>query len=456
MKILVKNGTVINSSDNIAADVLIQGSIIVATGHGLAEDKADRIIDATGKYILPGGVDPHVHMHLPVAGGFSSDDFFTGSRAALHGGTTSIIDFVTPARGESLSGALEKRIREAENSLADYAFHVSPVEWRKTTCEEIRECIKMGVTSFKVYMAYKGTIGLEDDDLLRVLKCVAEAGGTVLAHCELGDEIEKLRTSFFSENNTSPYYHALSRPVATEAAAVEKAIKMAEKVHCPLYMVHVSSVESLKYIREARLRKQSIYAETCPQYMLLDDSKYRGEFLHTAPYVMSPPLRTKNDSDALWDAIGDGTVSTVGTDHCPFTMEQKRAGINDFRKIPGGAGGVEHRLELLYTDGVLTNRLTFNQLVNISSTKPAKIFGLHPRKGEINEGSDADLVIWNPANKKTISAKTHHQNCDINIYEGMPVKGTADYVIKGGNVIIENGKMMSPEITGKYLFRTVG
>ncbi|MFZ0471873.1 MAG: dihydropyrimidinase, partial [Bacteroidales bacterium] len=374
----------------------------------------------------------------------------------LYGGTTTILDFVTPARGESLPGALEKRIREAENSLADYAFHVSPVEWRKTTGDEIRECIKMGVTSFKVYMAYKSTVGLGDEDLLRVMRCVAEAGGTVTAHCEQGDEIEKLRNSFFIQNNTSPLYHALSRPSVTEAASVEKAIKMALELHCPLYIVHVSVSESLKYIRKARLRQQSVYAETCPQYLLLDNSKYCGEFLQTAPYVMSPPLRTKNDSDSLWDAIGDGTVSTVGTDHCPFTMEHKRAGDNDYRKIPGGAGGVEHRLELLYTHGVLTNRLTFNQMVNIFSTGPAKIFGLYPRKGEIAAGADADLVIWNPDHEKNISAGTHHQNCDINIYEGMPVKGTADYVIKGGNVIIENGKMMSPEITGKYLFRTIG
>jgi dihydropyrimidinase len=455
MKILIKNGTVIRSSGSTAEDVLIRDGLIARTGPGLTEADTDRIIDAKSMYIIPGGVDPHVHMHLPVAGGVSSDDFFTGSRAALFGGTTTILDFVTPSRGESLPGALEKRKREAESSMTDYAFHVSPVEWRKTTGDEIRECIKMGVTSFKVYMAYKSTVGLGNEDLLRVMRCVAESGGTVTAHCELGDEIEKLRNEYSDQNNTSPYYHALSRPPELEAGAVKKAIEIAGSAPCPLYIVHVSSGESLKYIREARFRKQRVYAETCPQYLLLDNSKYRGEFLQTSPYVMSPPLRTKEDSDALWDAIGDGTVSTVGTDHCPFTMEQKRAGINDFRKIPGGTGGVEHRLELLYTYGFLTNRLTFNQLVNIFSTDPAKIFGLYPRKGEIAAGADADLVIWNPDNEKTISAKTHHQNCDINIYEGIPVKGRADYVIKGGNVIIENGKMTSPEIAGKYLFRTV-
>ncbi len=456
MKILIKSGTVISSSETTDADVLIRDGVIARTGHGLAEDDADRIIDARGRYILPGGVDPHVHMHLPVAGGFSSDDFFTGSRAALYGGTTTIIDFVTPSRGESLPRALEKRKREAEISMTDYAFHVSPVEWRNTTCDEIRECIKMGVTSFKVYMAYKSTVGLDDEDLLRVMKCVAEAGGMVTVHCELGNEIEKLRDLFVSQNNASPYHHALSRPPALEAGAVEKAIKMAGSVHCPLYIVHVSSAESLRHIREARLRSQRVFGETCPQYLLLDDSKYRGGFLQTAPYVISPPLRTREDTDALWGALSDGTLSTAGTDHCPFTMEQKKAGIDDFRKIPGGAGGVEHRLELLHTYGVLTNRLTFNQMVNIFSTMPAKIFGLYPHKGEIAAGSDADIVIWNPDSEKTISAATHHQNCDINIYEGLRVKGKADYVIAGGNVIIENGQLLHPERTGKYLFRTSG
>ena len=264
MKILIKNGTVITSSKSTVEDVLIGGGKITRIGTGLPEGDADRIINAAGKFILPGGVDPHVHMHLPVAGGYSSDDFFTGSRAALYGGTTAMIDFVTPVRGESLTSALEKRKKEAEVSLADYAFHVSPVEWRKTTGDEIRECIKMGVTSFKVYMAYKATVGLADDDLLKVMRCVAEAGGIVTAHCEMGDEIEKLRNTFFSLNNTSPYYHALSRPAALEAAAVEKAVEMAGRVHCPLYIVHVSSGESLRYIREAQLQQPECLCRDMP------------------------------------------------------------------------------------------------------------------------------------------------------------------------------------------------
>jgi dihydropyrimidinase len=456
MKLLIKNGTVTGSSDTNVIDVMIHNGLIVRTGPGLAEDGADRIIDACGMFILPGGVDPHVHMHLPAAGGFSSDDFFTGSRAALYGGTTTIIDFVTPSRGESLTKALEKRKSEAGNSLADYAFHVSPVEWRDSTGDEIMECIKMGVTSFKVYMAYKKTVGLNDEDLFKVLSAVGKAGGIVTVHCEEGDEIENLRDRYYRSNHTSPLYHALSRPANLEAAAVKKAIDLAAKAGCPLYIVHVSSAESLKFIREAHARKQPVHAETCPQYLLLDNTKYTGTFEQTAPFVISPPLRTPGDNDALWDAITDGTISTLGTDHCPFTMDQKRAGINDFRMIPGGAGGVEHRLNLLHTHGLLTKRLNINQMVNLFSAEPAGIFGLFPRKGVIRVGSDADLVIWNPKHDSVISANTHHMHSDINIYEGMTVRGSPEYVIKGGDVVIENGILVSGARPGNYLFRNIG
>lgn len=455
MKILIKNGTVITSDTSSVSDILIQDGAVSLVGAGISEKDADRVIDAGGLYVFPGGVDPHVHMNLPVAAGYSSDDFLSGSRAALYGGTTCILDFVTPARGESLPGALKKRMKEAENSMIDYSFHVSPVEWRPTTGDEIMDCIRMGVTSFKVYMAYKNTIGLSDDDLVKVMEFVGKAGGMVTVHCELGDRIEKLQDRYFFEGHTSAYYHALSRPSILEAKAVEKAVDMAGKAQCPLYIVHVSSGESLKYIMEAHSRSQRVYAETCPQYLLLDDSRYNGEFDQTAPYVISPPLRTADDGNALWDAIADGTISTIGTDHCPFAMEQKRAGISDFRKIPGGAGGVEHRLALLYTYGVLAGRISLNRMVELFTSGPAKMFGLYPRKGDINKGSDADLVIWNPDTENIISAKSHHQNCDTNIYEGIPVRGNADYVIAGGRIVIDGGKMTDRGKPGKYLFRTI-
>jgi dihydropyrimidinase len=453
MRILIRNGTLVNPDRSIKADVLTLDGSIRIIGPRSHDSKADRVIDATGMYILPGGVDPHVHMHLPGAAGFSSDDFLSGSRAALYGATTTIIDFVTPSRGESLTHALGKRMLEAENALTDYSFHVTPVEWRSSTGDEIRECIRMGVTSFKIYMAYKNTIGLDDGDILKVMNTVGKAGGIVTAHCEDGDRIEELRDFYFRTDPAGTLSHARSRPAALEASAVKKAIGLAAKADCPLYVVHVSAGESLQHIRQARLDKQPVFAETCPQYLLLDDSKYYGTPDQTAGYVMSPPLRTTSDNTALWEALGDGTLDTVGTDHCPFTMMQKRAGADDFRKIPGGAGGVEHRLQLLYTYGLLTKRLNFNQIVKIFTSAPARIFGLQSSKGVIKAGADADLVIWDPGTRDTITVDTHHMNCDINIYDRMPVQGHAWYVIKGGMVAIENGKMANDTACGHYLPR---
>ena len=455
MSILIKNGILIYSPGIMPADVLTEEGRISAIGNLTGYGEAGRVIDATGMYILPGGVDPHVHMHLPTAAGYSADDFVTGSRAALFGGTTTIIDFVTPGRGESLQHALEKRMREAEYSMADYSFHVSPVEWRNSTAEEIRECIRMGITSFKVYMAYKKTIGLEDEDILKVMKVVGKAGGIVTMHCEDGDRIEILRDKYYRNGQIAPLFHALSRPAEMEAAAVKKAIELAARADCPLYIVHVSSKKSLQHIRQARSKGQTVYGETCPQYLMLDESKNTGSFGQTAPYVMSPPLRTAEDNKALWEALTDGTLSTVGTDHCPFTMEKKQTGIEDFRIIPGGAGGVEHRLQLLYTYGLLTKRLSFNQIVNLISAGPAVIFGLGTRKGALAKGSDADLVIWNPKPDSVISVKSHHMNCDNNIYEGYPIKGRAEYVIRGGKVVIEKGSLVPDAIPGKFLFRTI-
>mgnify|MGYP000845358605 FL=1 len=455
MKILIKNGNLVSAAGILTTDLFVEDGSISAAGSIPGSGREDRVIEAAGMFLLPGGVDPHVHMHLPSAEGYSSDDFLSGSRAALFGGTTTIIDFVTPARGEALPDALKKRMLEAESSLTDYTFHVSPVEWRSSLPDEINECIRMGVTSFKVYMAYKNTVGIDDNDLLKVMKVVGKAGGTVTVHCEEGDEIERLRNHFFRSDPANPLCHALSRPADLEASAVQKAIELASKADCPLYIVHVSSKESLELIRQARLNKQPVFAETCPQYLLLDESKYYGTFEQAARYVISPPLRTPDDNRALWEALADGTLDTVGTDHCPFTMVQKRAGAEDFRKIPGGAGGVEHRLQLLYTHGVLTKRLTINQVVNLTSAAPAGIFGLQQRKGTIQAGSDADLVIWNPAARSTISAENHHMNCDINIYEGMQVMGRAEYVIKGGNVVIENGELAAGITPGRYLSRKV-
>lgn len=453
MRNLIRNGTIVTSTDEYRSDIIIENGIIIGIESQINAINSDQIIDARGCYIFPGGIDPHVHMHLPTPAGYSSDDFLTGSKAALFGGTTTLIDFVTPVKGQSLQDAFRQRKEEAKNSMTDFSFHVSPVEWRTTTEQEINDCIREGITSFKAYMAYKDTVGLDDKDLLSVMKAVGKAGKLVTVHCESGDEIDILRNRLFAERHIEPRYHAFSRPAELEANAVKKAIDLAERAGCKLYIVHVSAKESLNHIHQAQLRGQEVFAETCPQYLLLDDSQYDGSFPEAAPFIISPPLRKKADNGALWDAICEGIISTVGTDHCPFSLSQKEAGNSDFRKIPNGAGGVEHRLALLYTFGVLKNRITINKMVDVFSTQPAKIFGLYPGKGEIRIGSDADFVIWNPDKENIISAKTHHQNCDINIYEGIKTIGAAEFVIAGGKIIIEKGKMADLETRGQFLKR---
>jgi dihydropyrimidinase len=320
MNTLITNGTIVTSTDNYKSDILIIDGKISRIESQINTNHIDKVIDAKGCYIFPGGIDPHVHMHLPTLAGYSSDDFLTGSRAALYGGTTTILDFVTPKKGQSLTDALRQRQEDAKNSMIDFSFHVSPVEWRDTTEQEIIDCIREGVTSFKVYMAYKDSIGLIDSDLLKVMKVVGKVGKMVTVHCESGDEIDMLRNKFFEEHHIEPKYHCISRPVELEARAVKVAIDLADQASCPLYIVHVSSKESLKHIHEARCRGQKVFSETCPQFLLLDDSKYEGDFTRTAPYIISPPLRKKEDNEALWDAISKGIVQTIGTDHCPFNL----------------------------------------------------------------------------------------------------------------------------------------
>ena len=456
MNILIKNGTIITSDQTFNSDIYISDGKITRIGNSLDISMVvDKTINAKGFYIFPGGIDPHVHMHLPTATGYSSDDFESGSKAALFGGTTTLLDFVTPQKGQSLIDALNQRKTEAENSLCDYSFHVSPIEWTNTTEQEIKDCIKAGITSFKVYMAYKDSIGLNDDDIFKVMQVVGKAGGIVTLHCELGDKIDKLRNELAGNGKLDPEFHPVSRPRYTEAEAVKNAVEMAKRAGCTIYIVHTSTGESIRHIEEAQNAGQQVYSETCPQYLLLDDSKYIGNFKDTTPFILSPPLRKKKDQNILWESINKGIIKTVGTDHCPFNLKQKEQGITDFRKIPNGAGGVEHRMALLYTFGVLKNRITYNQFVDITSTQAAKIFGVYPQKGEIAVGSDADLVIWNPKKENTISAKTHHQNCDLEIYEGFNTKGAPKIVIENGRIVIEKEKLIDHQVKGKFLKRNL-
>lgn len=452
MSILIKNGTVVTSTQTLRVDVLISGESIVEIAPEINE-KADTVIDAQGMYVLPGGIDPHVHLHLPTPAGCSIDNFKSGSIAALYGGTTTFIDFVTPSKSETLDEALTKRIAEATDSLTDYSFHVSPIKWDKTIEEQIVNCIERGFPSFKIYMAYKETVGLNDDELYHVMHDVASHGGMVTAHCELGDEVDKLRNQFFEEGKVTPKYHALSRPESAEVSAVKRAMAFADQTNCPLYIVHVSSGESVKHILQAQRSGQQVFAETCPQYLTLNDSVYNDNFAESGKYIISPPIRSANNNDLLWEGISNNVIQTVGTDHCPFSQAQKEFGINDFRKVPNGAGGIEHRLELLYTFGVKNNKISLNKLVNIFATQAAKIFGLYPQKGEIAVGSDADIVIWNPNAQRTISAKNHHSKADISIYEGFKVNGKAEYVLLRGNMTIKNGQLVNGLNPGKLLLR---
>lgn len=451
MSILIKNGTIVNSETTYKSDLLIENGKITSINK-IINKITDKQIDASGFFVFPGAIDPHVHLNLPTPAGYSSDNFQSGTKAALMGGTTTIIDFVTPKKGESLITALNKRKKEAENSLIDYTFHVSPIEWHKNTDREIENIIKQGINSFKVYMAYKNTIGLNDNDLKKVLKAVKKAGGIVTVHAEIGDEIEELRNKFYNNAKTSANYHHLSRPNKTEADAVKKIIEFAKNQNCTLYIVHVSTKEAIKHINNAQKKGQKIFAETCPHYLLLDNSKYNGNFKNIAAYIFSPPLRTKEDNKILWQSINNNTITNIGTDHCPFTYKQKLQGETDFRKIPSGAGSIEHRLELLFTYGVLENKISINKFVEIVATNTAKIFGLYPRKGEIAVGSDADIVIWNPEKTKTISSKNHYQNTDLNIFEGIKIKGNAEHVIFNGKIVIENSKYIKTA-KGSFLRR---
>lgn len=450
MKTLIKHGTLFSNGSQNITDLLIENGIVTKIAPAIGLSSGTEFIDASGCYLWPGGIDPHVHMQLPTPAGNSSDDFFTGSRAALLGGTTTLIDFVTPKRGYSILEALALRKTEAANALTDYSLHVSPVEFTKKTENELMECIRQGVRSFKVYMAYKTNIGLQNDELMKVLRIVGKHGGIVAAHCEMGDRIEVLRNRFFMEGKTQPVFHALSRPPETESDAVKLILEMAAEADCAVYLVHISTAKSLEHIRKAQNAGKKVYAETCPQYLILNESLYEGTFNETAPFVISPPLRTADDNEALWQALADGTLQTVGTDHCPFNLAQKSAGALDFRQIPNGAGGVEHRLEILFTYGVLKKRISMERMIELIAGNPAKIFGLYPQKGMIAEGSDADLVIWNPKPARIISASKHHQHCDHNIYEGLAVRGKAEYVLRRGTQMVSKGKIVS-ESRGKYL-----
>lgn len=452
MSILIKNGTVVTAADLHRADVLIEGEHVKAIGHGLYAEGAE-MIDAKGLFVMPGGIDPHVHLAMPFMGTFSSDDYSTGTLAGLHGGTTMVIDFILQTQGKSLHHALETwQGRMNGNLYGDLGWHMAVTDFNDDTKKEVKEMIEQeGITSFKTFMAYKGALMIDDRQMVGLMNEVKANGGIVTVHATNGDMIDFLVQKNRAEGNMAPLYHYLSQPEITEAEATGRFADMASYTGVPAYIVHMTCEGALNHVRDAARRNQRVLAETCIQYLLLDASLYERK--DGAKWVMSPPLREKKDIAALWGAIDQGTVQVVATDHCPFTFEQKAMGKDDFSKIPNGHPAIEHRMELLFSEGVNKKRITLNKFVEVTATNPAKIFGMFPRKGTIGIGSDADIILFDPNEKHTLSAKTHHMNTDYSGYEGMELTGKVKTVILRGKVAIHNGEVKIKKGYGQFVKR---
>ncbi len=451
--VLIKNGRIVTATDNYVADIFIEGETVSAIGKNL-NVKADTTIDATGKLVFPGGIDPHVHLDMPFMGTYSSDNYETGTRAALFGGTTMVIDFILQKQGNSLHAALQEwQSRATNNCVGDYSFHMAVTDFNDNTKTEIKDIIeKEGITSFKTFMAYKGALMIDDRQMIGLMEEVKKHGGLINVHATNGDMIDYLTQKHRSEGKLSPLYHYLSQPEVTEAEASERFVDMSNYTGCPGYIVHLTCEGALNAVRNATKRNQKVFVETCIQYLILDASLYENNF-EGAKWVMSPPLREKKDQQTLWAGINQGLVQVVATDHCPFMWQQKLMGKDDFSKIPNGHPAIENRMELLFSEGVAKNKITLNKYVEVACTNPAKIFGMFPRKGTIAVGSDADIVIFDPNEKHTLSAKTHHMNVDYSGYEGWEVTGKVKTVLLRGKVAIENNECKIEKGFGKFIKR---
>jgi dihydropyrimidinase len=452
MQILLHGGTVVTAASRSAADVLLDGGRIAAVAPAI-EAHAARPVDVTGCYVLPGGVDVHTHLDMPVGNGIrSSDDFETGTRAAACGGTTTVVDYATQSRGETLRQALDAWMaRAAGRAVIDYGFHMGISDLRESVEDEIDEMVRSGVPSFKVFMAYPGRLMLDDGGIFKVLRRAAAAGGIVCLHAENGPVIQVLVAEALLAGRSTPAFHALTRPALLEAEAVRRGIALAELADARLYLVHLSSDLALDAVREARRRGLPVLAETCPQYLYLSDDRYDAERLEAAKYVMSPPLRPARSRDALWRGLSDGDLDVVATDHCPFRLADKARG-RDFSEIPNGAPGIEPRMLLVY-QGVVEGRLSLERFVEVTSTAPARLFGLAPRKGTIETGSDADLVVLDPAGRTVISAATQHMRVDYSPYEGMELSGSIRAVFSRGEMVAEGGAFTGTPGRGRFLAR---
>ena len=453
MSTLIKNGRIITATDDYVADVFIEGETISAIGKNL-NVTASTVIDAAGLLVMPGGIDPHVHLAMPFMGTFSSDDYETGTRAALYGGTTTIIDFVLQTQGKSLQHALDDwNSRAKGNTVGDYSFHIAVTDFNEDTKKEIKHFIEEeGITSFKTFMAYKGALMIDDRQMVGLMQEVKKQGGMVTVHATNGDMIDFLVAKHKSEGKTAPLYHYLSQPEITEAEASSRFADMIHYTGCPGYIVHLTCEGALNAVRNATRRNQHLFVETCIQYLVLDASLYENDF-EGAKWVMSPPLREKKDQTTLWAGINQGLVNVVATDHCPFMWEQKLMGKDDFSKIPNGHPAIENRMELLFSEGVNKGKISLNKYVEVASTNAAKIFGMFPKKGTIAVGSDADIVLFDPNEKHTLSASKHHMNVDYSGYEGWELQGKVKSVLLRGKVAIDDNKCLVDKGYGQFIKR---
>ena len=455
MSVLIKNGTIVNADQSFKADVLCADGKIQEIGSNISAPSGAEVVDATGQYVMPGGIDPHTHMQLPFMGTVASEDFYTGTAAGLAGGTTMIIDFVIPAPQQNIIEAYQQWREWSEKAVADYSFHVAITWWDETVHADMKTLVeKYGVNSFKHFMAYKGAIMATDEILVNSFNRALELGAMVTVHAENGEMVAQLQEKIFNMGITGPEGHPLSRPPEVEGEAASRAISIANVYGVPLYVVHVSTKQSLEAITRARNAGQKVFGEVLAGHLLVDESVYLDkDFESAAAHVMSPPFRAKEHQDALWKGILSGNLQTTATDHACFCNDQKAAGKDDFRITPNGTAGIENRMEVLWHHGVNTGLFNMNEFVKLTSTNAAQIFNIYPRKGSISVGADADIVVWDPEATKTISAKTHHQNIDFNIFEGMKVKGCASHTISAAKVVYANGELKVERGAGKYIDR---
>ncbi len=449
---VIKGGTIVTADLTYQADVKIEHGVITEIGKNL---RGDEVLDATGCYVMPGGIDPHTHLEMPFMGTYSSDDFESGTRAALAGGTTMVVDFALPGQGQGLHDALAMWHNKSGRANCDYSYHMAITWWGEKVFDDMKSIIEQeGITTFKHFLAYKGALMVNDDELFASFRRLGELGGIAMVHAENGDVVAELSQQLLKAGNTGPEAHAYSRPPQVEGEATNRAIMIADMAGVPLYVVHTSCEDSHEAIRRARMQGKRVWGEPLIQHLTLDESEYfNKDWDHAARRVMSPPFRNKMHQDSLWAGLQSGSLSVVATDHCAFTTEQKRYGLGDFTKIPNGTGGLEDRMPMLWTHGVNTGRLTMNEFVAVTSTNIAKILNCYPKKGAVLVGADADLVVWDPEKSKTITASSQQSSIDYNVFEGKEVKGLPRFTLTRGHVAVHDGEIRTQEGHGKFVKR---